>query len=130
MDEQLKQKLIGYLDHLEQAAKTGGDFVAEHAPETVQQWITFSLLEAVGGAVLAMLAFFAIACLMWATLRHNYKGSWLDEELFKTLAAIVCPMVMVMTMCIAATNAHKALKIYIAPNVFIVEKVSELVRKG
>lgn len=135
MNDELKQKLLHYLDVLEEGASKGGEFIAEQAPETVRQWITFSIVER------AVLCSFG-AVLIFLGCRYGKRlfvaaPSWVSEKSYSAhadkafLRVIVC--VAGAAFCIAGTimfmvNLNGLILAWLAPNVFIIRELSALVK--
>src|SRR5690349_9161534 len=59
MDEELKKRLLDYMDTLDSAVREGGDFVLEQAPLVVQEFITYTRATQSGYLLLAV-AIFAV----------------------------------------------------------------------
>lgn len=124
MNDEIKARLVRYADQLESAASKGADFLAEQAPETVRQFLAWHFWSAVALSVL--LAVVAIL-LAWASrrawteaMRDDCEGVYGASVFFAFTAAVSVALLVV--------NVFAALKIAIAPNVFIIEKLAEMAK--
>lgn len=128
VDEELKKELqkraIAYLDMLEKGIKEGGDFLIEKAPETVQQWITYNLWFY--GVVTTLCVIGLIICLI---LIGVCVKKWNKLDRANAEPIITLPIIVGVGCGIASiVNGLQCLKIYIAPNVFILEEISKLIK--
>lgn len=124
MNDELRERLLSYLENLEKAAESGADFVIEQAPLYVQELITWEIAHGVLWAV-----FFLLLCLpfLWliarplAILREQENedgvGGW--------ILTVTCLALIAVWLSIATTHAAYAMKAKIAPRVVIVEKLTE-----
>lgn len=124
MNDELRERLLSYLENLEKAAESGADFVIEQAPLYVQELIAWEIAHGVMWAV-----FFLLLCLpfRWAivqplaTMREDdgdtVVGGW--------VLTVVCIWFICIWLTTATTHAAYALKAKIAPRVVIVEKLTQ-----
>jgi hypothetical protein len=121
MQDELKSRLIKYLDHLEEVGKQGADFVAGQAPDTVRQFIQWEIVSSIaaGCACLAVAAF--LGFVIYKIHSFEFMPESVPAYVFTGLGFIGC-------LCGAYTHFGYALKAYIAPNVFLIEKAAELLK--
>lgn len=126
MNDDLKSRLVKYLDLLEEAGKAGGKFVAKEAPETVRQFLRW---EIVGGAMSAVLCFtgsLLLSALCWwlgylaAEAGHGPSAPpcWMGC-IFSAIPAVI---LVIAGIC----DVFAVAKVFIAPNVFLIEKAAKL----
>lgn len=126
MEKDLTQRLGLYLDEIEKAVKTGGEFAAEQAPLLVQEFLAWTFWE----ATLAMVASLAAAALLGLACRKLVKWnhaaeSYVDAEPL-IVGGVVTGLVGLMMLIPAAINAHKMVKVSVAPRVVLVEEVGRI----
>lgn len=124
MDEEVRSRLLRYADQLESAASKGAGFVAEHSPETVRQFLAWHFWSSViGAAMCAVVAITMLAVSRWA-LRKSFKDG--EERLFPLglLSGLLSPVPLAGLVGYIAT----VMKVALAPNVFILEKLAEVVK--
>jgi hypothetical protein len=135
MDEQLKTKLVGYLEAIEAKVRTGSDFVADEAPNVVKEWLWWCGVESGLYATFFMLAaMFAFCVLRYASRAlareadENQGDSYYSyncfgwSRFFGWLAVIGAPLFLIGT----ATHMVRVAKVIVAPRVVVIEKVAEL----
>ena len=132
MDEELKQRLLRYLDSMEEGIEKSAEFVADQAPDVVQQWLAWEFWSSV---------FFATCCIVTAVASAYYFRRlwiWADKHLTKDAkeseaGPVILGLAVLAGMCIgtltgAIMNAYSATKVSVAPKVVIVEKMTELAK--
>lgn len=128
LNEELQQRIVGYLDKIEQAADTSAGFVAEHAPETVQQFLAYGWWEAATSLAIFVL-WFLITCSFYAFL--NFKVRNIDDgELRLGVAAIGFLVLAILNMPFlfeGRHELHQLIKITVSPNVYLIEELSKLI---
>lgn len=124
MNDEIKARLVKYADQLENAASKGAEFVGQHAPETVHQYLAwhfwFNVMSAVGCLVLFAAIAYAMAKLI---------GFMKRNDLWEVSPLLMFPLGGLIAVAFGFFfSVADALKIAIAPNVFIIEKLAELVK--
>lgn len=126
MNDEVKARLIRYADQLEAAAGKGADFLAEQAPETVRQFLAWhfwsGVIECITCAVVSALALVLSYRCHQAALKHDT----FDEQLHLVSGALAA--VGTSAAIFAAWSFATVLKVWIAPNVFIIEKLAEMAK--
>ena len=129
MNEELHTRLIKYLDYLETVGKKGAEFVQDQAPETVRQFLLWQI---------ASDAFLALVCIIICAV--VYVGIRKASAYLMSTAqnpneienAYICAgvgfCVSLVSLGIGIHYIYDALKVWIAPNVFLIEKAAELVK--
>lgn len=131
MNDELKTRLVKYLDALEAAGRKGADFVADQAPETIRQFLTWTLVQRAGlcimFAVLAAVALY-IASKFWRWAQEaKAENEW--ESQFNCELGLTCFGLATTGLGIGSlVSLFGALKVWIAPNVFLIEWAAELVK--
>lgn len=130
MNDEIKARLVKYADQLENAASKGADFVSTHAPETVHQYLAWHFWYAVihAAACFVVCCGSAFACVRLARWAYGMCSKHEDcEPAWILPGAIGAVSLIAATACIG--HVGDALKIAVAPNVFILEQLAELVKK-
>ena len=127
MDDELKAKLLTYLNEVEAAATTGKDFLIEQAPLYVQELLAWGFWEntlAAGGCVVAM-----IVCGLVALSGYRRRTTIFSSEdigdITHGILAIAAAVLIPVTIIGASTQGKQAVKVVVAPRVVIVEKLHE-----
>lgn len=132
MDEQTKQelgkKLLSYLGTLEEALKQGGDMLAEQTPLAVQEYLTWHFWHS---ALLACVFAVSAGCLAWLSqkaFRHMGGVDSVEAGVGRILLALFAPVAVFGLVCGAVDTASTALQVAIAPRVFLLERIAEMVK--
>jgi hypothetical protein len=125
MDEQLKTKLIGYLDTIESKVQAGHEFVAAEAPLAVQEWLRWMAVESGVYAVLCMIT--AVLC-QWLVRKFYRDANKLpeDQQMPYFFGICVCLIFGLISVPVAIESSVRCAKVIIAPRVVVIEKVAEL----
>ncbi len=128
MDQELKTKLIQYLETLEAKAADGMDFVASEAPLVAQEWLAFrfwsSFVAVIAGIFLLSLAGIALRITQQEMKKDDLeiRPEVLVPAGVMTLTGVVCGVSLI------ADNTYDLIKITTAPRIVILEKIQELTR--
>lgn len=130
LSEEFKARLIKYLDGIEEAGRRGGDFVAEQAPETMRQFVTWHIIE---NAAWALAMLFAAAVAMY-TCKHVWKFAEgfrcsEDRTATKIISSVVCGVLVCIFTFKAFAFAMDSAKAAVAPNVYLIETAVKLSKK-
>lgn len=120
MNDELKTRLTKYLDSLEAAGRKGADFVAEQAPETIRQMLTWGIVE---HAFYAVIFAACAAALYWFAKQCG-------KEKCPDLAVLGCVSLLGSIGCCAGVcvNIFTMLKIWVAPNIYLIEWAASMVK--
>lgn len=122
INEEIKQKMVEYLQSFEAGMKKAGEFSAEQAPLVVQEFLAWEFW----GAVFIAAGFLFMAVILTIILIVVYCRRTDEFERFMIGVFGGAP---VLALYIASGIAtHDALKVTIAPRVVVLEKISELVK--
>lgn len=127
MNEELQSKLIEYLSKIEGGIERAVDFSAEQAPLVIQELIQWTIVEHTIYAVLwcGLAMFFVILSGLCVIRRRK----WDPEDpafpvMFGGIPSFVCAT---LTGTPAVINGSVALKAYLAPRLFVLEYLRDLV---
>jgi hypothetical protein len=133
MDEQLKSKLLGYLDGLEKSASKLSDSAVTEIPLTVQEWLQWQAIYCFGGGVLwlgMMMAGLAIWYTAYRFIRWLLDQKEREDDALVVVAGIVAGLIGTPLLCVGLVHAiwsfSDGVKVVVAPRVVILEKVAEL----
>lgn len=130
MNEQIKEKLIEYLNYLETAAKSATDVAAAELPLVIQEYITWLQAEcivfAIGTLAVVGLIIYAARCMVsYASIPNNLSA---DDSFFTTVAGnIIQVAASIIGLLLLSSNFMTLAKCYFAPRVVIIEKLMEMV---
>lgn len=125
MDQELKQRLIGYLDALEKGVTTGGEFVSEQAPEVCREIVNWRIAD---GLIIAAPLLAAI-CLIACVIRYVFvvTKDIDDSDGSKTgsriMATVVGMFLSAMMASFAVEAIHRSAKAIFAPRIVILEEI-------
>jgi hypothetical protein len=121
IDQELKSRLVEYVDSAALAVKAGSTMAAERAPEIVRQFITWTIAQNCVFAGLCMTGIVVTVYLsIWSWKRIN------DPDAFPLFAApvmIVVALTFGFVECVTA-----ALKAWLAPDVYVIEFLAGLLK--
>lgn len=125
MNDEIKRRLLVYLDKFEGSVEKAVDFTAEQMPLYLTELCQYTVVQAI--IVVAAVAFFAMASwlfmifIIWKQEDSDRVGTLMFGHLFWLIVMII-PGLMVVD------QARDGLKAYFAPRVFVVDKITELVK--
>lgn len=122
INEEIKQKMVEYLQTFEAGVKKAGEFSAEQAPLVVQEFLAW---EFWGNAIPAVLVLLIMLTALVSTAVIWKKSDDIDWRMGSGL--ITGLSVLFLTIPFSIT-ASQACKVAIAPRIVVLEKISELVK--
>lgn len=130
MNDDLRAKLLDYMSGLEEAAKAGKDFVIANAPETVRQYLAWHFWYSTLLGVFLLALSVAIALTYKAWWRHcGTFSNEMDKHGARACPGIVAASAFAASTGFAISNILVAVKVTIAPNVFLIETIAGLVKR-
>lgn len=123
MTEEIKVKVIEYLQTFEQGIKKAGEFSAEQAPLVVQEFLAWEFWGNVIPAVsllLLVLTSLVVTAVIW---KKTAGESFSEPRFAATLVTGLLTMFLAIPIGICSTNAAK---VAIAPRLVVLEKISSL----
>lgn len=134
MDEQLKTKLMTYLDGLEKAAQKVGDVAATEVPATVQEWLQWRMWESFLSCGVWLVAAVLSAALLYSLVKWAKSIIKKDPELpdpiivFPVVASVLASVLFLHSIYWSASSFRDGIKCVVAPRVVILEKIVELTK--
>lgn len=122
INEEIKQKMVEYLQTFEAGVKKAGEFSAEQAPLVVQEFLAW---EFWGNAIPAVVVLVLMLTAMIVTAVIWKKSDDIDWRMGSGLVTGLGVLFLTIPFCITASNACK---VAVAPRIVVLEKISELVR--
>ena len=131
MNEELRTRLIRYLDVLEDAGKKGAEFVSDQAPETVKQFVQWEIVYNSMFAA-AFLALCVAICVIYrfVYVRAVKMTDEADRGICLAFGGIIWIAVLIGSGHEMIHHAACATKAYVAPNVFLIEKAADLLKNS
>jgi len=141
MGEDLQQRFVKYLDHVEKAAGKVGEFAETEIPLTIQEWlrwnfyesllyvILFSILGLVG-AYIGRKVYINLFTLI-KLINEQRRESPNDEDVvigFNIAGAILSLGLIAISIPNCFWNIRDCIKISTAPRVVVIEKIAELTK--
>lgn len=125
MDQELKQRLIGYLDALEKGATTGGEFVAEQAPEVCREIVNWRIADGLIIAAPLLAAICLIACVVRYVfvVTKDVDDSSGSKSGPRIMAVAVGLFLSTMMASFAVESIHRSAKAIFAPRLVILEEI-------
>lgn len=127
MNEEIKQKLITYLQHLESAVTSTGDFVAEQAPLVVQEYVLYSRVYSTIPVVIALVMLCTVILNVRWFIRTELRPNHETQIIIRGVVSIMMFMAMPV---IAAHNLDRCIKSWCAPRILVIDYIKEQIGKG
>ena len=131
MNEELKDRLVSYLDKLENVVEKTGDFASEQIPDVAQQYINWIIAENTIYAVMWLTmsigtAYFARFFYKKLNEHGKVDASYQGSEYIP----VVLSSIFIFALCLPCFINYSlhATKAIVAPKVVIVEKLAELAK--
>ena len=124
MDEELKQRISGYLDALEASANSASQFVASEAPAVAQEYLAWYFTSSLLGVMYSLAAILAVVSIAKVVCSHAPK----EEPAIKWFAWGLACLLCVFPSGFLGENIHSITKVKVAPRVVLMEKVAELAK--
>jgi len=123
INEEIKQKMIQYLQSFEAGIKKAGDFSAEQAPLVVQEYLAWEFWSHFAGAVVCLVTVLTIAVVLWKIFKSTKP---FDELRFAgCLIGGMCSVGLIIGLMV---NSYCAGKVAVAPRIVVLEKIATLVK--
>jgi len=120
----MEERLLEYLDEIVEALKSGVSFVGDQAPIFITEILTYyTVVYSVWSVVCLVVTVFFVWLVVITTraLKDNTK----DQEGLAMLG-VVSTLFSVIFFIVTIVNVIKLLKVLIAPRLFLLEKVADL----
>jgi hypothetical protein len=128
MNDELKEKLMHYLETIEKGVNQGADFVAEQAPLYVQEFLAWEFWQHCISAIAFALAIIVILALGWnfsAMMKNSKNREANDMRLAPLVASLLLAGIL---LPILIFEVKQALKVELAPRVVIVESLRKAMK--
>jgi len=125
VDEELKKRLLDYMDTLDGAVREGGDFVLEQSPLVVQEYITYSRVVHTS---LVLLAFAIAAAMVFVCIKYGKSLSNTRNDGVMILSIIGAFVAPITVMGLLIKNLDPCIMSWFAPRLLILEKVADLIK--
>lgn len=132
MNEEIKKRLLSSLDVLQKGIEGVWDFSKQEIPEVIKEFLTYNFYSRLFWGIFWTLVTLAISYGFYRVSKGFLKSARDDEE--KTMAVVV-PLIMCILFCICPvyktfSNMDDALKIKLAPRVFLLEQVKDMIKES
>lgn len=129
MDEQLKERLIRYLDSVEGNLDKAIDFTAEQTPLYVKELCEYGAISHAIPLAVCVVILLGLGILAFIAIVLVIGKKEFDEKWLVALGIIVVTAFFSMpAVQIATSNAQEMYKCLYCPRVYIVEQISQMVR--
>ena len=122
LNEEVKQKMIEYLQSFEAGVKTAAEFSAEQAPLVVQEYLAWIFFAKLAQCLLSLVALCVATYLGWKLSKKLYESDRIGLYIFGPFVGFVLS-------AFAIDGGYHAAKVAIAPRVVVLEKVSDIIGK-
>ena len=123
INEEIKQKMLDYLQSFEAGIKKAGEFSAEQAPLVVQEFLAWEFWSHFVGAALCLLTLLTIGAVVWKICKVTES---FDELRFG--GCLFGGMASVGLLIGLMVNSYCAGKVSVAPRIVVLEKIATLVK--
>jgi len=128
MNEEIKkdllERLIKYLDSLEQAISSSQNFAADQAPEVIKEIITWGIVRGLGTFAVSMGIIFFIVKMINKAHKINHD----DREFVIPVSYVVGGIIFLGAFIHGINSFFNACQAMIAPRLYILEYIKELVK--
>lgn len=128
MNDEMKKKLIEYLDKTGSAVDSAGNFVLEQAPDVIQQylvWEFYSNLILSIIAVLISIFFIRIYSICW---KVGEEGKW--DNPGPVLGLLIFGIMSIAFFFGSLERVYHMVKVSVAPKIVLIEKMSDLIKSN
>lgn len=132
MNEDLKKKLLGSLDVIQKGIEGVWDFSKQEIPQVVKEFLAYnfysSLIWTIFWIVVITLVIFGFYLVSKSCIKASGND---DEKKFASVAwpTCICIIVCIIPSCAGLKHADDALKIKIAPRVYLLEQVKDMIKE-
>ncbi len=126
IDEELKKKMVEYLNQLESGLKSAKDFSSEQVPLLVQEYLNWLFWSSIGMSIICV----AIFTVIYMISRKCHSLLCPEREAAERfLLCVFGGLLLSIVSVFFVAGIHDAAKVKIAPRVVILEKVSDLIKE-
>ena len=126
MDEEIKKKMLSYIEVMEGVVKQGTDFASDQIPLALQEYVAYSRVCSTLYVCIGLLAF---AAGLFFSAKVFKKESWPYHQEFPcgiAFIALAAILLALATPCLLNKNFDTAVKSWVAPRVLILDKLNEM----
>ena len=130
--DDIRQRVVAYMDAVEASAGTAGEFVKEQTPLIAQEFLAWTFYESFLWAVIGGVA--ALAVIATGLIATNWVWRGERDDVLKNghppFAVLPLFAAVVMGGCLAGLclkHVSIAIKVSVAPRVVLLEKVAEMI---
>lgn len=130
MNDEIKAKLLQYVNGLESVVESGGDFLSEQLPLFVKELLAWEFYSSIF-LVVAFSILAAISCRLfcqcwrWLDKHESIKGYNDFMPLFG-IGLVLSFIASCVFVILSLTNGYHSVKVAVAPRVVLMEKVVEV----
>lgn len=132
MNDELKARLVQYLDAMGARFAKAEDFAVEQIPDVAQQWLAWEFWSCVFFdavvLVVAVLSFFLHKASVVAFGKKKAKNDPNDDGSFEAALAVLFLIASAGCILWSFYFGYKGIKVTVAPKVVLIEKIAELAR--
>lgn len=126
MNDELRDRLMGYLKNMEKAVEGGADFVIQQAPLYVQEVISWEIAYNCIWAIFWFGIIIALPLVLGKPAKKLRGSGESDPRVFGWVITVGMGFAIFCSTVISLSFAGDGIKAYVAPRVVIVEKLAEL----
>lgn len=123
LKQELEQRLLSYMDVLEQAVEMSVDVGAEQVPLIVQELISWKLAEACFYTLISSFCLFICLFAIVKIGRSSWK-KWKDLEMV-ALSCVTPTIPIIILMICFLTSLTNILQLYFTPRIYLLEYIKE-----
>jgi hypothetical protein len=129
MNEEIKNRIDGYLDAIQSSAQQAGEIIAEQTPLVAQEFLAWYFWDSVTFAIIALIVFSFTSIATYVGLQKSLEAIDSDSEMADLVPLMIFPvMLLILSGGFALENIRCAMKVSVAPRVVLLEEVSKLSR--
>lgn len=101
------------------------DLAQKEIPDIIHQLLVWKMTEAVISTICCLLVVICMFVLIIKFYKHDYSRNS-DMAFFRGFASLIMLVVALIFLCFTYSNAMTAVKIYVAPKIFLIEYANQL----
>ncbi len=124
MKEELQNKLVEVLTSMQSAVTKAGDFAAEQLPDIAQQYIAYGRIVEVPFAIFGWLTFAGFILMSWRLFKHAAEAGDEDSGFMGIFSLVGTGLAGLFAM----TQSRDAILVYVAPKVWLLKEIAQLIK--
>ena len=130
MNEELKQRLIKYLDGMEGAIDKAADFTVEQAPLVIQDILNWAIARSLISSSFMIITMIVIMYILYRLTKYISASNDIsnsDRGFFKTMIYSISAIPLILLSVGLWESSQDGIKALVAPRLYILEQIKDFV---